>query len=162
MLSLPRIFGVCVFFVRLRWGARCLKQWGLISSKWLTDRIIYVFSHIPVIDSSCQSFWATTLRELTYSLPRHFWRWCSFSQGIPRWDMLVPWRVSRWNSCISYDFCSCCWLGWLAVCWPRRRQHGWVIANSKGGHASFFYPTSNAAIILCIITIRFYNSFPQL
>ena len=29
-------------------------------------------------------------RELTYPIPRHFWRYFSFSQG---WYLLVPWRV---------------------------------------------------------------------
>ena len=32
--------------------------------------------------------------QLANYLPRHFWRWFSFSQGR---DMLVPWRVVDWT-----------------------------------------------------------------
>ena len=32
-------------------------------------------------------------RELTYPIPRHFWRWLSV---FPRWDMLVPRRGTYW------------------------------------------------------------------
>ena len=33
----------------------------------------------------------TLLGTITYPIPKHFWRWFFL---FPRWDMLVPWKVS--------------------------------------------------------------------